>query len=179
MSNEEIIKKKLSEAFAGLGITIKEEEFVVERAKDAAHGDYASNAAMKYSRLASLPPRALAEKLLPLLSDESVEKIEIAGPGFLNFFMKHASLASILSKVMEEKENYGKALPKGKKINVEYVSANPTGDLHLGHTRCAAVGDSIANILSFAGYDVTREYYVNDCGNQIEHLGHSLRARYH
>lgn len=179
MSNEEIIKKKLSEAFNTLGISIKEEEFVVERAKDAAHGDYASNAAMKYSRLASMPPRALAEKLLPLLSDESVEKIEIAGPGFLNFFMKQASLASILSKVIEEKENYGKALPKGKKINVEYVSANPTGDLHLGHTRCAAVGDSIANILSFAGYDVTREYYVNDCGNQIEHLGHSLRARYH
>ncbi|MCR5078711.1 MAG: arginine--tRNA ligase [Bacilli bacterium] len=179
MSNEEIIKKKLVEAFACLDIALKEEDIVIERSKDAAHGDYASNAAMKFSRLAGMAPRALAEKLLPQLADESIEKIEIAGPGFLNFFMKQASLASIIAKVIGEGENYGKCPSKGKKVNVEYVSANPTGDLHLGHTRCAAVGDSIANILSFAGYDVTREYYVNDCGNQVEHLGHSIRARYH
>ena len=178
MSNEELLKKKLVSAFGQLGISLGENDIVIERSKDTAHGDYATNAAMKHSRLAGMPPRVLAEKLIPSLQDENIEKVEIAGPGFLNFFMKQASLASVLSKVISSGKEYGRLPRKGTKVNVEYVSANPTGDLHLGHTRIAAVGDTIASILDAAGYDVTREFYVNDCGNQVEHLGHSLRARY-
>ena len=178
MSNEELLKSKLIQAFLQLGIELKPTDIVIERSKDVAHGDYATSAAMRFSRLAGMPPRALAEKLLPFLTDEGIEKVEIAGPGFLNFFMKQASLASILGKVIEEGKDFGRLPRNGKKVNVEFVSANPTGDLHLGHTRIAAVGDAIASIFDAAGYDVTREFYVNDCGNQVEHLGHSLRARY-
>ena len=113
------------------------------------------------------------------MKSDAIEKIEIAGPGFINFFLKKDALQSVIEKVLEQGDSYGRLPKNGKKIDIEYVSANPTGDLHLGHTRCAAVGDSIASLLDWAGYDVTREYYVNDCGNQVEHLGHSLRARYH
>ncbi len=178
MGNEELLKGLIGKAFASIGIEVDQNTIVIERSKDPVHGDYATNAAMKNSRLAGMPPRALAEKLLPLLVDPQVEKVEIAGPGFLNFFMKQESLTSIIETVINAGENYGRGASKGKKVNVEFVSANPTGDLHLGHTRIAAVGDSIAALLDFAGYDVTREFYVNDCGNQIEHLGHSLSARY-
>ena len=178
MGNEELLKKLIVKGFASLNVELKEDDVVIERSKDKAHGDYATNAAMKNSRRAGMPPRVLAEKLLPLLSDEAIEKVEIAGPGFLNFFMKQESLSSVIEKVLAEGENYGRGKPNGKKVNVEFVSANPTGDLHLGHTRIATVGDAIASVLSWAGYDVTREFYVNDCGNQVEHLGHSLSVRY-
>jgi arginyl-tRNA synthetase len=102
----------------------------------------------------------------------------VAGPGFINFFMAKASLGSIVGTILKEGA-YGQGAAKHKKVDVEYVSANPTGDLHLGHTRGAALGDAIANLYAKAGYEVTREYYVNNCGNQVEHLGHSLSLRYH
>lgn len=179
MTNEELLKDVVLKAFAALGVTLTDTDIVIERSRDTAHGDFATNAAMKFCKKVGMNPRDLANKLIENMQCDSLEKVEIAGPGFINFFMKKDALAGIIAKVLEAGDNYGHLPSKGKKIDVEYVSANPTGDLHLGHTRCAAIGDAIAKILMAAGYDVTREYYVNDCGNQVEHLGHSLRARYH
>lgn len=153
-------------------------DIIIENSKDPAHGDYASNVAMKYCKTFKTNPRTLAEKIVELIDKERIEKIEIAGPGFINFFMKNDSLTSILPLIINSGDNFGKGEKKNKKINVEFVSANPTGDLHVGHARGAAIGDSICRILSFAGYDITREYYINDAGNQINNLGYSLIERY-
>ena len=179
MTNEEKLKIALEHAAKALGLTADSSNIVIERSRDAAHGDYSTNLAMRLAKAAGKPPRDLAKEIADALNEEAVEKIEIAGPGFINFFMKKDALQNVIAKVLQEGENYGKLPLKNQKINVEFVSANPTGDLHLGHTRCAAVGDSLSRLLAYDGYDVTREFYVNDCGNQIEHLGHSIRARYH
>ncbi len=179
MSNEKELQMVLAEAAKKLGLEIKPEEIVIERSKDPAHGDYATNLAMKSAKALHKAPKQIAEELTKEISSSKIEKIEIAGPGFINFFMKADSLNAIVKTILDEKEHYGDGEKKNIKINVEFVSANPTGDLHLGHTRGAALGDSIANLYAKAGYDVTREYYVNDCGNQVEHLGHSIRERYH
>ena len=180
MTHEELLKKVILEALASMNIVLTPNDIVIERTKDPLHGDYASNVAMKNFRLSGMKsPRDFASALSEKIQEETIDHIEIAGPGFLNFFMKQDVLQGVVEQVVTLGENFGKISKKGFKINVEYVSANPTGDLHLGHTRCAAIGDCIANILEYAGYDVTREYYVNDCGNQVEHLGHSIRLRYH
>lgn len=179
MTNEELLKNVVVSAAKALGQDLGLGDIVIEHSRDAAHGDYSTNVAMRSCRLFGMKPRDLAEKLIPEMKSDAIEKIEIAGPGFINFFLKKDALQSVIEKVLEQGDSYGRLPKSGKKIDIEYVSANPTGDLHLGHTRCAAVGDSIASLLDWAGYDVTREYYVNDCGNQVEHLGHSLRARYH
>ncbi len=147
--------------------------------KEEAHGDYATNLALKLAKKAGKKPFDLAVSLKDAISSPAIGKIEIAGPGFINFFLKKESLSSIVATILKEGKDFGQGVSKKEKIDVEYVSANPTGDLHLGHTRGAALGDAIANLYAKAGYDVTREYYVNDCGNQVEHLGHSLRGRYH
>ena len=179
MSNEMELKLALKEVFASLGLNLAEQDIVIERSKDPSHGDYSTNAAMKYAKPLGLKPRDLAAKIESSFSLPLVEKIEVAGPGFVNFFMRKDALTSVLSKIFAEGEGYGRSERNGKRINVEFVSANPTGDLHLGHTRIAVVGDVISSLLDWAGYEVTREYYLNDCGNQVEHLGHSIRARYH
>ena len=182
MDNETKLKQLIAEAAKAIGIDIKPEEVVIDHSKDASHGDYSTNVAMRYAKALHKAPRDIANELsveLTKLDDSLIEKIEIAGPGFINFFLKHASLTSLIKKILEEGKNYGQGAQKPTKINVEFVSANPTGDLHLGHTRCAVVGDDICRLYEKAGYQVTREYYLNDCGNQIEHLGHSLRGRYH
>ena len=179
MTAEEKLKSIIVKAGGELGLQFSFDDIVIERSKNPIHGDYSTNVAMKFCRLAKTSPLAFANNLIPHLQNEDIEKVEIAGPGFINFFMKKDVLANVLGLVFEQGKDFGRLPKKGKKVNVEFVSANPTGDLHLGHTRCAAVGDSIASILDWAGYDVTREFYVNDCGNQVEHLGASLRARYH
>ncbi len=180
MTHEEILKTRILEALEALGIHLSPSDIVIERSRDPLHGDYASNVAMKNFRLSGMKsPRDFAAALQEKIADDNIEKIEIAGPGFMNFFMKQDLLQGVVKQILDAGDHYGRNPKKACKINVEYVSANPTGDLHLGHTRCAAIGDCIANILDWAGYDVTREYYVNDCGNQVEHLGHSIRARYH
>ena len=179
MTNEELLKNVVVSAAKALGQDLGLGDIVIEHSRDTAHGDYSTNVAMRSCRLFGMTPRDLAEKLISEMKSDAIEKIEIAGPGFINFFLKKDALQSVIEKVLEQGDSYGRLPKNGKKIDIEYVSANPTGDLHLGHTRCAAVGDSIASLLDWAGYDVTREYYVNDCGNQVEHLGHSLRARYH
>ena len=153
----------------------------IEIPKDKSHGDYSTNIAMQLTRVLHRNPREIAQAIMDAFSleDAKVEKIEMAGPGFINFFMKNDALTSIIKEVLSEKENYGSTdFGKGIKYDVEFVSANPTGDLHLGHAKGAAVGDSICRIMSKAGYDVTREYYINDAGKQITNLALSLYSRY-
>jgi len=179
MTNEEILKAALLEAGTKSGLSFDEKDIVIENSKDPLHGDYATNLALRSAKKFGKKPVDLANDIKNSLQCPIVDKIEVAGPGFINFFLKSASLGSIVSTVFKQGQNYGRGGDKKKKIDVEFVSANPTGDLHLGHTRGAALGDAICNLYDFAGYEVTREYYVNDCGNQVEHLGRSIRARYH
>lgn len=154
---------------------------VLEIPKEKAHGDYSTNMAMQLARVAKKAPRMIAEALIENFdrSKASIDKIELAGPGFINFYMNNAYLTDLIPTVLEAGEKYGETNVGGKqKVQVEFVSANPTGDLHLGHARGAAVGDSLCNILAKAGYDVSREYYINDAGNQINNLAKSVEARY-
>ena len=174
----ESLKLNIQKAFQALGVEVALNDIIIEHSKDASHGDYATNAAMKNCRLLKMPPVNVANALVEKLDMEGIEKVEIAGPGFINFFMRNDSLQPIVEKIINSGEKYGQGDIKNKKINVEFVSANPTGDLHVGHARGAAIGDSICRIMSFAGYDVTREYYINDAGNQIDHLAESILARY-
>jgi arginyl-tRNA synthetase len=158
-----------------------ENKIVIEIPKDKEHGDYSTNIAMQLTRVLKQNPRVIASSIVEALNKEAanVERVEIAGPGFINLFLKKDAMTSIIKEVLEEKEHFGCSdYGKGIKYNVEYVSANPTGDLHLGHAKGAAVGDSICRIMSAAGYNVTREYYINDAGNQMTNLAISLYYRY-
>ncbi|AGK56077.1 arginine--tRNA ligase [Bacillus sp. 1NLA3E] len=153
----------------------------LESPKDKAHGDYSTNMAMQLARVAKKAPRAIAESLIENfdLNKASIEKMEIAGPGFINFYMNNSYLTELIPTILTAGPQYGETNVGNKqKVQVEFVSANPTGDLHLGHARGAAVGDSLCNILAKAGYDVSREYYINDAGNQINNLALSVDARY-
>lgn len=169
-----ILKAELTDSEGMPGIHL-------ESPRDKANGDYATNIAMQLTKLAKKPPRAIAEAILENLDTTGtvIEKIEIAGPGFINISIRKDYLADVVKAVLEQGADYGRSKAgAGEKIQVEFVSANPTGDLHLGHARGASVGDSFCNVLDFAGYDVSREYYINDAGNQINNLAHSLEARY-
>ncbi len=179
MNNEKELQILLAEAASKIGLEVNPDDITIEQSKDKTHGDYATNLAMKSSKTLHKAPKIIAEELISNIASPKIKKIEIAGPGFINFFLKEDSLNGIVGTILSEGDDYGNGEKKNFRINVEFVSANPTGDLHLGHTRGAALGDSISNLYAKAGYDVTREYYVNDCGNQVEHLGHSIRERYH
>ncbi|MNW43881.1 Arginine--tRNA ligase [compost metagenome] len=177
------LKEAILDAIVSAGLAQREEipAIVLEVPKDKAHGDFATNAAMQLSRIAKKNPRQIAEEILGKLDhgQAGIEKAEIAGPGFINFTLSKSYLYPILLQVYREGENYGRTgLGNGEKVQVEFVSANPTGSLHLGHARGAAVGDALCNVLDFAGYDVTREYYINDAGNQIVNMIKSIEARY-
>ena len=153
----------------------------VDLTKDPAHGDYATNIAMVLASRAKKNPRAIAEALVRAMDDGDglLEKIEIAGPGFINFSIRGESWASLLEAVHRLKDRYGMPdIGGGRRVQVEFVSANPTGPLHIGHARGAVVGDVIARILEAAGYAVSREYYINDAGNQMHNLGKSVWFRY-
>ena len=155
--------------------------FIVEEPADSAHGDFAANAAMVWARALKCAPRKIAEEILNNIDFEGtfIDRCEIAGPGFLNFYLKQAYYAAVVEDVLTNKENYGSSdVGKGKKVMVEFVSANPTGPMHIGNARGGALGDTLASVLEKAGYDVTREFYVNDAGNQIQKFGLSLEARY-
>jgi arginyl-tRNA synthetase len=157
------------------------DKIVIEIPKDTMHGDYSSNIAMQLTKILKRNPREIATTIINTVNKEEaqIESIEIAGPGFINVFLKKDAMTSIINEVINEGDNYGHTTyGEGKKYNIEFVSANPTGDLHLGHAKGAAVGDSICRIMSAAGYDVVREYYINDGGNQINNLALSLQARY-
>jgi arginyl-tRNA synthetase len=152
----------------------------VEPPRDAAHGDLATNAAMVLAKPTGQNPRALAERLAEALrADADIDAVEIAGPGFVNLRLKEGFWHRHLQELLAEGVNYGRGtLGGGRKVNVEYVSANPTGPMHVGHCRGAVVGDALANLLAFAGYDVTKEYYINDAGAQIDVLARSTMLRY-
>jgi arginyl-tRNA synthetase len=156
------------------------EGIALEPPKDSAHGDLATNAAMVLAKPAGLPPRALAERIVPLLSsDPFIDKVEIAGPGFINLTLSLRFWPTVLRMVLEQGDGYGKsAIGKSQVVNVEYVSANPTGPMHVGHCRGAVFGDALASLLAFTGFDVTREYYVNDAGSQVDALARSAYLRY-
>lgn len=152
---------------------------LVEPPRDPAHGDLATNAAMVLSKATGKPPRALAEIIAAALAtDADVETAEIAGPGFINIRLRPAYLAAVVTNVLNEGLDFGRGPDRGVKVNVEYVSANPTGPMHVGHCRGAVVGDALANMLAFAGFAVTKEYYINDAGAQVEVLARSAFLRY-
>jgi arginyl-tRNA synthetase len=153
---------------------------VVEPPRDASHGDLATNAAMVLSKPMGMAPRALAEEIIKhLKEDADVADVAVAGPGFINIRLSGAYWSRFLAGVIVEGETYGRStIGGGRKVNVEYVSANPTGPMHVGHCRNAVVGDSLANLLIAAGYDVTKEYYINDAGSQIDTLARSVFLRY-
>ena len=157
------------------------EGIALEPPKDSSsHGDLATNAALVLAKPAGLAPRALAERIVPLLSsDPYIDKVEIAGPGFINLTLSLRFWPTVLRMVLEQGDGYGKsAIGKGQVVNVEYVSANPTGPMHVGHCRGAVFGDALASLLAFTGFDVTREYYVNDAGSQVDALARSAYLRY-
>ncbi|WP_210136647.1 arginine--tRNA ligase [Staphylococcus sp. GDH8C109P] len=156
-------------------------EIKIEIPKDNKNGDYSTNIAMVLTKIAKRNPREIATAIVDNLDTAAaqVEKVDIAGPGFINFYLDSAYLTAIITEAINKGNQFGHKVEKnGENILLEYVSANPTGDLHIGHARNAAVGDTLANILEATGYNVTREYYINDAGNQITNLARSIEARY-
>ncbi len=177
------LKEEIKQAVIKAGLAAEEQipDVILETPKEKAHGDYSTNMAMQLARVAKKAPRMIAEQLIENFdsSKASIEKIEIAGPGFINFYMNNSYLTNLIPAVLDAGDQYGETnTGNGQKVQIEFVSANPTGDLHLGHARGAAVGDSLSSILAKAGYDVSREYYINDAGNQINNLALSVEARY-
>lgn len=179
---EHKLKQALQEAVQNaFGVELLPEEIVIELPKQVSFGDYSSNVAMRLAKQLRQNPKMIAQEILNHLDNEKagVRLAEPAGVGFINFFMLQDRLADILKVILNQDHEFGQSERRnGTKINVEYVSANPTGDLHPGHARGAAIGDSLTRIMKKAGFDVTREYYVNDAGNQINNMAKSLQARY-
>ncbi|WP_324656088.1 arginine--tRNA ligase [Bacillus cereus] len=178
-----LIKEEIQAAVLKAELATEEQipNVVLESPKDKTNGDFSTNMAMQLARVAKKAPRMIAEELVANFdkAKASIEKIEIAGPGFINFYMDNSYLTDLIPTIVNAGEAYGETnTGKGEKVQVEFVSANPTGDLHLGHARGAAVGDTLCNLLAKAGYDVFREYYINDAGNQIHNLALSVEARY-
>ena len=173
----EAIKGSFKDAF---NLELNDNLVMVEIPKDTSHGDYSTNIAMRLAKELHKAPKDIASAVKEyLLKYPFINNVEIAGPGFINFYLKKDSITEVIKKVLTEGDSYGKNdFGNHEKVMVEYVSANPTGDLHLGHARGAAYGDTLTRVLKFSGYDVLREYYVNDAGNQIETLGNSLYERY-
>lgn len=183
------MKQYLSTLFTQVFETLKQQgtiaadtpaRFTIDRTKDARNGDFACNIAMVLSKAAKMRPRDLAEQVVSLLPETAqIEKIEIAGPGFINIFLARSAYEDTLRQIMASADQYGQSnMGAGQSILVEYVSANPTGPLHVGHGRGAAYGSALANLLSTAGYNVHREYYVNDAGRQMDILATSVWLRY-
>ncbi len=183
------MKQKIAQILTDVVQQLKEQGIIpeslnprvnVENTRDKTHGDFATNLAMMLTKAAGLPPRALAEKIVELVVDEPlIEKVEIAGPGFINFFVNDSAKFSVVNTVLAQAANFGQCnVGQGRSVLVEFVSANPTGPLHVGHGRGAAYGASVANLLAVAGFNVSKEYYVNDAGRQMDILATSVWLRY-
>ncbi|MFC4601118.1 arginine--tRNA ligase [Cohnella hongkongensis] len=178
------VKEALADAALAAGLVAAKDELpaiVLEVPKDKAHGDLATNLAMQLTKIAKKNPRQIAEAIIGNLEAgrAHIQSAEIAGPGFINFRLEKSFLYPVIGEARVQGEKYGHVdAGRGRKIQVEFVSANPTGSLHLGHARGAAVGDALCNVLAAAGFEVTREYYINDAGNQVNNLAKSLEARY-
>ena len=189
MRIDEFMKKKIKDILLGAarqafdkGLLTSDAlaEMEIEVPRHDTHGDFSSNVAMVSASVQKMAPRKIAQALVDNLDDSHgiIEKCEIAGPGFINFFLTPDSWHPVIATVHEKDHRFGALkMGQGKKIQVEFVSANPTGPLHVGHGRGAAVGDAVGNILAFAGYDVQKEYYINDSGRQIRTLGRSVWLR--
>ena len=179
MRPQDILGPALLRAAAAIGAPA-DVPYVLGPTRDPAHGDFAANLALVLAKPLGRKPREVAEALVAKLElpQDFVAKIEIAGPGFINFYLRGAQLAQVVHEVLRRGREYGRGTAgAGRKVNVEFVSANPTGPLHVGHGRGAALGDGIATLLDWNGWDVTREFYVNDAGTQIDKLAQSLWAR--
>jgi len=171
---------RLLEKRGDLSLSSPRPSFVVEPPRDSAHGDMATNAAMALAKAAGKPPRAIAEMIKAELETLSmVKSVEVAGPGFINLRLKPEAWHAALKEILETGLSYGESdLGHGQKVNVEFVSANPTGPMHAGHVRGAVLGDTLCRLLAKAGFDVTREYYMNDAGTQIDVLARTTHLRY-
>ena len=172
------LEKMVSDGFIETGLGYH--NISVEPPRDQAHGDMATNAAMVLSKVANKPPRLIAEYLSNILiSDERIREVNVAGPGFINMRLEESVLQAVVKSSLLLGSEYGRVqLGNGKRVNVEYISANPTGPLHVGHTRGAVFGDALSNLLNYVGYEVTREYYINDGGTQVDVLARSVYLRY-
>ncbi|UOB20367.1 arginine--tRNA ligase [Macrococcus armenti] len=177
---KETLIEEIKQAILKAELVTEVPEIKIETPKDTKNGDYATNIAMVLTKLAKRNPREIAQAIVDNIDIKKadVSKIDIAGPGFINFYMDNAYLTAIITEALTKQKDFGKGASKDERILVEYVSANPTGSLHIGHARNAAVGDTLCNVLSAAGYDVLREYYINDAGKQIENLAYSIEARF-
>jgi arginyl-tRNA synthetase len=173
-----LVRAALDQVLAGTGVAVPA-SIVVDATKDARHGDFATNVALALAKPLGKPPRAVAEALIQALPGSArVAKTEIAGPGFINFFLAPGAFQAVVPEILAAKEQYGRGPRNKGKVLVEFVSANPTGPLHVGHGRGAAFGDSVSNLLDAAGYEVWREYYINDAGRQVDVLAVSAWLRY-
>ena len=171
-----LIRGAIKEAYS---LDLEEGMINIEIPRDSNNGDYSSNIAMRLAKELKNKPTDIALKLKDYLNSKEILKVEIAGPGFINFWLKKDAMADVINVIFDKQGDFGRSSEKKKeKILLEYVSANPTGILHLGHARGAAWGDSVARILRFAGYETLREYYINDAGNQMNMLAESIDARY-
>ncbi|UOD34175.1 arginine--tRNA ligase [Deferribacteraceae bacterium V6Fe1] len=178
---ESIIRKKIDEVLKEIVndvAIIGDLSYEVDVPKDYKNGDFTTNVAMKLASLLKKPPRQIAESIKGHLVDSIFEKVEVAGPGFINFFVSKSYFHDFLISVLEDKGALTSDMGAGKKVQVEFVSANPTGPLHIGHGRGAAYGDSLARVFEACGFDVQREYYINDAGNQMNNLALSIYSRY-
>ncbi len=174
---KELLTEEIKKALTSLDVA--DVEIEVSKPAIPENGDFSSNIAMKLAKVLKKNPMSIAEDIVSKIDNENITNIEIKAPGFINFFVSKDYLLENINKVLEMKEKYGSSdIGKGTKVNIEFVSANPTGILHLGNARGGAYGDSLARIMKFSGYDVTSEYYINDLGSQITNLGLSILARY-
>ncbi|HAE62323.1 MAG TPA: arginine--tRNA ligase [Eubacteriaceae bacterium] len=178
----EEVKNSIEKAITKGEFTLSElPEILLETPREKQFGDFSTNIAMQLPKLTKKAPRFIAEEIVSNFdkSKTEVEKVEIAGPGFINFTLKSGWIYSILKDIKEMSNDYGKTdYGKGRKVNVEFISANPTGPMHMGNARGGAIGDGMAKVLYWSGYEVVKEFYINDAGNQIEKFGQSLEARY-
>jgi len=184
MTIQELTKKieeSIQNALKELGYYDQNIPVALEQPKDKSHGDYASNIALRYAKIARKAPVKIAQEIVELLDKDALflKEINVVNPGFINFFISPAFVFGVINDINQEPDAYGRlSMGEGERYNIEFVSVNPTGSLHIGHARGAAAGDSMCRILQKAGYDVTKEYYVNDAGNQIHNLALSLEVRY-
>lgn len=177
----ELLRKALSSAIeAGDLPEFTVDDLGFERPSDPQHGDWTSTIAMRSARLARMAPNQIAKCICAHLpKDPAVERVEIAGPGFINFYLATAAAQSVITKILQNPHTFGRSdLGNNQKVQLEFVSANPVGPLHIGHGRWAALGDSLARVMEFAGYEVQREYYINDHGTQLDVFGISINKRY-
>lgn len=178
----DLVIAALKKAIADNVLQIKNiPDFYIEVPQDKGHGDFAANIAMILAREAKMLPRKIGEAIVERIDigNPLIEKVEVAGPGFINFYLAPTWANDVIFSVLKNGAKYGQLnLSNGKKVQVEFVSANPTGPMHMGNARGAALGDALASAFEMAGYDVSKEFYINDAGNQIENFGLSLETRY-